>query len=114
MLEVFVRKIRAVNTTTAGAVSLDEIPALDHEILDHSVKRGAFEPDWHPVFPEFARAKLPEVLGRLRANVGEQLHLHAANVLSANVDVKEDDGVVWIRDRTGHGEGQQFYSNTNN
>lgn len=80
----------------ARAVVVDNVPALDHEVLDDPVEGGLLEAHGDAVLLGFPRAELAKVLGRLGHDVSEELHLDAAELDAAGGDVHEDDGIVRV------------------
>lgn len=69
-LEVLVLEgSRAVYGGDARAVVVDEVSALDHEVLDDAVEGGPLVPLRNSVPPVLARAKLTEILCSLRTNI---------------------------------------------
>jgi hypothetical protein len=89
----------AVDADRAGAVAVEEIPALDHELGDlghfspvsvglergltyYAVNLASFIPDRFAVLiPRFSSAELAEILRGLWGHIGEKLHLDAAQRL---------------------------------
>ena len=61
----------AVDGGDARAVVVDEVAALNHEVLDDAVEGGALVALRDPVSPVLAGAKLAKVLRGLRAHVCE-------------------------------------------
>lgn len=78
--EVLVRhRLGAVDGGASCAISVEEVAALEHEILDDSVEFGAFVAlRTTQVVLGLSRAELPEVLGRLWDHVCEELEGHAS------------------------------------
>jgi len=82
----------AVDGLAAGAVARGEVARLDHEVLDHPVEDD-------PLVVEllagdqakslFARAQGPEVLGRLRRHIAEELENNAAHAQAAQRNVEK-------------------------
>eukprot|EP00324_Dicrateria_rotunda_P000390 CAMPEP_0206159958 /NCGR_PEP_ID=MMETSP1474-20131121/6331_1 /ASSEMBLY_ACC=CAM_ASM_001110 /TAXON_ID=97495 /ORGANISM="Imantonia sp., Strain RCC918" /LENGTH=211 /DNA_ID=CAMNT_0053561007 /DNA_START=144 /DNA_END=776 /DNA_ORIENTATION=- len=93
-LEVLVLKLVTVDARAASAVALEEVAALHHEPLDYTVEPAAFEPHRLAEFAKLARAKLPEVLGRLGNAVRVELHLYSACIVAADRDVHEHDRIA--------------------
>lgn len=56
------------------------------------MKGAPFVSYWNPIFTELSGAELPKVLSCVRYNVYKELHLHVANYLTANADIKEHSG----------------------
>lgn len=79
----------SVNAAYPGAIAIDEIAALDHEVLDDSMKTGVFKANGHSVLSILAGAELTKVLRGFRANVLEQLEYHPTNFRCAHRDVDE-------------------------
>lgn len=82
--EILIRKgAGAVDGNGASAVAVEEVSALDHEILDHAVEPGALVAlrSALGVF-RLAGAELAEVFGRLGGDVCEEFHLDAAERFS--------------------------------
>lgn len=93
--EVLVRKrTAAVDAQDTGAVAVNEVAALYHEVLDHAMEARVLEAQRHPVLPVLARTELPEVLRRLRAHVLEQLEDHATYLRGSHRHVEEDDRII--------------------
>jgi len=94
--EVLVVEAGPVDAGAASAVAPNEISALDHKILDHSVKWCALIPHGHPVPPHLPRAELAEVLARERTHVGVQLHDHAPDLIISHCYIKKYNRILWI------------------
>jgi len=91
--KVFVRKLVTIYTYPARSIALHEISALDHEVLDDTVKRAAFEAYRDAIFPKLSSAKLPEIFCCFGNDISKKLNLHATCVVTSDGDIKEDD---WI------------------
>lgn len=92
----------AIDTRAARSVAVQKVPALEHEVLDHSVEFAvlvALRPARGTI--RLARAELSEILCCARYDICEELELDAAKRLAAQSDVEEDD---WIGLLFGHGE----------
>lgn len=101
--KALVRKILdAVNARAARAISIQEVAALHHEVLNDAVEFAAFVA-LRPAEPVFrlARAVLPKVFGGARHGVRVELNFDAAERFAAERDVEEDDGVGGVEGR-GH------------
>ncbi len=83
-VEILVVKTLPVNGRSARSVLLQEVPALEHELPDHAVKRCVFVTHGVPRFRKFAGAKLPKVLYCFWDHVFKQLHLKQACTRSGN------------------------------
>lgn len=92
-LEILICKLFTIDGFASGAVSPREVPALDHEVGDHSVEGRAL------VVQRLARggrlcalprAQGPEILTSARSDGGVQLHHHTTSRLVADSDVEED------------------------
>ena len=96
-LEVLVRKaFRAVNSCGSCSVPVQEISTLNHELLDHTMELAALVTlRSAQVVLRLSGAVLSKVLGRPRHDVGKQLHLDAAERLTAESDVEKDDR-IWL------------------
>lgn len=95
--EVLIReRSTAIDTQHPGTVTIDEVAALYHEILDYSVENGTFEAQWYAILSVFPGAKLPEVLRCFRADVLEQLEDHATYLRSAHGHVEEHNRIVGV------------------
>ena len=71
--EVFISEGGAgVYRHAASPVTVDKVPALNHEVLDDAVEVGAFVAQWDTVLPVLSCAELPEILSRLGNNISEQ------------------------------------------
>jgi len=90
--EVFVRKLRAVNGLTSGAVSGGEVSALAHEVGDDAVERGSLVVEGlaAAAYSLLAGAEGAEVLGCAGSGVREELHDYAACGLASDGHVEED------------------------
>ena len=86
---------RPIDARAPRPVTVDEVAALDHEVLDDAVELGALVAlrAAHGVLG-LTGAELAEVLGGARHGVGVQLHFDAAEGFAAESDVEEDDGVL--------------------
>ena len=91
--EILIRELAPVDAHAPRAVALEEVPALDHEVLDHAVELRALVPLRLQAFLVLARAELPKVLRRPRAHVREELHLHAPSLHPADGDVEKNHRV---------------------
>lgn len=72
MLEIEVlvfEGLTAINTHLSSPIAVDEIAALDHEVLDHSVESRSFVTERKVLLPVFSGAELSEVLCCLRTLV---------------------------------------------
>jgi len=81
--EVLIRKfLGAVDCPGAGAVAIDEVTTLDHEVLDHAMKLASFVALWlTAIVLCFSSAKLAKVLGSLWYNIFVQFHLNPPQFL---------------------------------
>ena len=90
-------RMRRRDGPTRDAVThLEEVTALDHEVLDDPVENAVLVPHRMPRLPVLPRAELPKVLTRLRRDVGEELHLYPPDVHAPDRDVEEHDGIVHV------------------
>ena len=83
--EILVGKLaRAVDGGGATAVAVDEVAALDHEVLDDAVELAALVAEGAAAGggAVLARAELAEVLGGAGDGVGAEEHLDAAERLA--------------------------------
>mmetsp|Transcript_62886 Transcript_62886/g.167235 ORF Transcript_62886/g.167235 Transcript_62886/m.167235 type:complete len:264 (+) Transcript_62886:135-926(+) len=94
-VEVLVRKLSAVDALAAGAAEVGEVAALAHEARDDAVEDAALEVERlaRDADALLARAERAEVLGRLRHDVGAQLHDDAARRRTADRHVEENLGL---------------------
>lgn len=78
--KVLVREgFRAVDACAAGAIAVQEVAALQHEVFDDAVELGAFVAlGAAQVVLRLAGAELAEVLGGLGDGVGEEFDFEAA------------------------------------
>ena len=83
-VEVFVgERLCAVDGGTAGAVAVEKISALYHEVLDDPMEFGPLVALRSPLsILGVARAELTKVLGGPGGDLCEKLHLHASQGLS--------------------------------
>lgn len=82
-LEILIRKsFRAVNAGTAGAIAIEEVSTLDHELSDNPVKFAAFVAlrSSLRVFV-LTCAVLAKIFRGFGCDVGEELHLHSTQWL---------------------------------
>lgn len=104
--EVLVLERGAVHGPAARAVSVGDVAALNHELVDDAMELGPLVP-----VPVLARGQLPEVLRRLRHHVAEQRHHDAAGGrtpdLDVEVDLVRDAGVIGVGGDGGHGDDSQ-------
>mmetsp|Transcript_62884 Transcript_62884/g.167224 ORF Transcript_62884/g.167224 Transcript_62884/m.167224 type:complete len:247 (+) Transcript_62884:167-907(+) len=93
--EVLVGKLGAVDRLAARAVAPGEVTALAHELRNHAVERRALEVQRLARLAHalLAGAERAEVLGRLRHDVGAQLHDDAARRRTADRHVEENLGL---------------------
>ena len=94
--EVFVVELAPVDGDAARAVSLEEVPALDHEIFDDAVELHVLVSLRKAALLVLAGAELSEVLARLGRDVGEQLHLDPADVRASDGDVEKHHWIVRV------------------
>ena len=94
--EILIREFAPVDAHAPRAVPLEEVPALDHEVLDHAVELHPLVPHGDHVLLVLARAELPKVFRRLRAHVREELHLDASRLHASDGDVEEHHRVVRV------------------
>ena len=96
-LQILIRKpFRAIDCRSTGAISVDEVATLDHEVLDDAVEFAPFVAlRLSSMILVFSRAKLSEVLGGAWDSVGEELHLDPSERFAAQSDVEEDDW-IWL------------------
>jgi len=87
----------AVDRNDAGAITVQKITSLNHEILDDAVEGGALVAYRLPLLLHLSSAELPEVLCSLWANVGEKLELYAAHRLAAIAHVEKHDRIRFVR-----------------
>lgn len=107
-LEILILKLGAVDALTTRPIAGCEVAALDHELLDHAVEKGALVVQWLAGFALalFTGTEGAKVLCRLGDDIVVQLEGDAALGDIANGNVKVDtmagccvghDGVVyWI------------------
>ena len=62
---------------------------LNHEVLNDTMKSGAFIAQGNAIFPLLPRAKLAKVLRRVWNNVSKKFHLYPPSVLSSDRHVKK-------------------------
>lgn len=71
--------VGAVDGAGAGAVAVDEVAALEHEVFDHTMELAPLVALRPPsVVLRLAGAELAEVLSSLGRHIFEQLHLDSA------------------------------------
>ena len=106
-LEVFVRKLFAVDALSADSRAVREVPSLYHEVGDDPVERGALVVERLSLAPNslLARAERPEVLGRFRNGVAEEAHDNAAFVPVLRLHVKVNLVSDLLKVLTGYGHG---------
>ena len=110
-IKVLVGERLAVDRDAARPVPLEDIPPLDHELLDNSMKWCFQVPGRVRTSQKFAGAHPPEVFCGFWRFVTKQLHLYPSTGNSTNGDVEEDDGVAsgnsvqddGVRHRDAHG-----------
>lgn len=103
-LEVLVRELLAVDGLPAGAITVGEVTALQHEVGDDAVEAAALEVEGLARLADtlLAGAEGPEVLDSLGDGLSVQLHLDAAGILAVNVDVEKDGvGDLWLQEPPG-------------
>eukprot|EP00242_Pyramimonas_sp_CCMP2087_P013606 CAMPEP_0198198736 /NCGR_PEP_ID=MMETSP1445-20131203/2145_1 /TAXON_ID=36898 /ORGANISM="Pyramimonas sp., Strain CCMP2087" /LENGTH=219 /DNA_ID=CAMNT_0043868369 /DNA_START=142 /DNA_END=801 /DNA_ORIENTATION=- len=94
--EILVRKLGSIDGCAARAIALQEVPALDHKIFDDAMEQRVFVPHRDALFSKLARAKLPEVLTGLRAQIGKQLHLNTTCGYPTYCDVEENHRIIRV------------------
>jgi hypothetical protein len=82
-LEVLIGEFVAVNRLSASAISVGEVAALDHELLDDTVECGALISE-----SLLAGGKSTEVLRRLWHGLAVKTHHNATKRLAIMLDVK--------------------------
>ena len=83
----------AVDRLAAGAVEVDKVATLNHEVFHHSMKQGTLVVKrFIRVFTGsgFSGCQLPEVFGRFGRDIVEQLDDDSAEGHVANGGVEED------------------------
>jgi len=110
-IKVLVRERLAIYTDTSRAVPLENVAALDHELLDDPVEGRLEIASWLRTSQKFAGAHPPKIFCGFWRFVPKQLHLYSSTGNSSNGDIKKDDGVAsgnsveddGVRHRDGHG-----------
>ena len=110
-VEILVCETFTIDRNAARPVPLENVAALDHELLDDAVEGRLEIPSGLRTSQKFARAHPPEVFCGFRSFVTKQLHLYSARRYSTYSNVEEDDGVAsgnsvqddGVRHRDGHG-----------
>ena len=94
-IKILVRKtLRTIDSRRSRPIAINEITALNHEVLDHSMELASLVALRSPkMILYLAGAILTEGLGRSWDCVREKLHFHAAERLAAEGDVEKD---YWI------------------
>merc|ERR1719271_1257190 len=85
-IEVLIGELLPVDALTTSTISVGEVAALDHEILDNTV-------ELRPLVAEalFHGCESPEVLCGLRGALPVQSHDYPSGSFSANFDIKKDE-----------------------
>ena len=93
--KILIRKtLRAIDRRRPRAVAVQEVSALNHEVLDDAMEFAAFVALWAAEMSfRFSCAELAEVLCCAGDDVCEELHFDAAEGLTAEGGVEEDDWV---------------------
>ena len=116
---VSITKVQSYQNRNRKKRNLNKITSLDHEILNDPVELAAFVTNRESSFSVLAsaqlpakiiiiilgfrvlgrekRKKVPEVLGGLWSNIGEELHLNAPSWDCSDSDVEEDYRILWVR-----------------
>lgn len=91
-LKVLVFELGTVDGLAAGAVTLGEVTALDHELLDHSVEGGALVVQRLSRLANafVANTERAEVFGSLGHDIVEELEDDTPGLLVANLYVEKD------------------------
>jgi len=90
------KRSTAVDAQHPGAIAIDEVATLDHEVLDYSVEDGPFEAQRHAILSVFPGAKLPEVFRCFRTDILEQLEDHAPYLRRTHGYVEEHNWIVGV------------------
>lgn len=96
-LKVLVREtLRTVDCCGTGTITVNEVAALDHEVLDDTVKLASFIAlRSSKMILRFAGAVLPKILCSSWYDVGEQFHFDTPERFAAECNVKEDNW-IWL------------------
>ncbi len=91
-LKVLVLKLGTINGFAAGAIALGEITTLNHELLNDTVKEGAFEVQR---LSQLAETFLPgaegsEIVGCLGHDIVKEFECDTTDRLAADGDVKKN------------------------
>ena len=110
-VEILICEAFAIDRDTARTIPFENIPPLDHELLDHAMERCFQVPGRLRTSRELPGAHPPEILRGSRRLVRKKLHLYAATGNSTYSNIKEHyrissgDGVQ--NNRVGHGDGHR-------
>ena len=84
-LEVLIIKLGSIDGLSTCSISLGEVSALDHEVLDHTVERRVLVAE-----ALFACAESAEVLCCLWRSLSIQSHHNSAQLLISLLDIEVD------------------------
>ena len=96
-LEILVcKRAGPVDSRRSGPVTVDEVAALKHEVLDYSVKPASLVALWSAeVILCLASAELSEILGCFWSDIVEEFHFDSTEWLTTESDIEEDDR-IWF------------------